>query len=372
MTTVGKYAYEKVASMYSRLLANRQSIWQQNYDQNHVWPYLNKDTKLTPIEKAMIKDKWGFISVPIKRGYNYFHGLKTINGFDVNYLPSSYYVPYIEEILNPKEWKFQLANKTWIEKIYDFGIVHPKTIIRSFGGILMDEYYHPLMLMEALELIRDFDKPLLYKPSTDSEQGQDIILYKQNNLYKLYDELKSGKIFQRGSDFVIQELVSQSEETKKFNPSSLNCIRITTLNLNGEISICSRGLKCGPVNSVVDNIGSGKKGVMVGIQEDGSIKKYGFYGNGEMATEHNGVTFDTCRIKHIDKLDKAAIQLHTYVTKCKIMGWDLALNANNETVLIEGNSLHPGISIEQMCTGPIFGTRTNEMIDYLKFTIGGG
>lgn len=43
----------------------------------------------------------------------------------------------------------------------------------------------------------------------------------------------------------------------------------------------------------------------------------------------------------------------------------MALDKDGDPVLIEGNTVYPGISLEQMCSGPIFGNRTDEVIDYL-------
>lgn len=48
-----------------------------------------------------------------------------------------------------------------------------------------------------------------------------------------------------------------------------------------------------------------------------------------------------------------------------MIGLDICLDENNEPVLIEVNLLEPGILYEQLCTGPIFGERTNEVLDYV-------
>lgn len=176
----------------------------------------------------------------------------------------------------------------------------------------MDENYKPLTFKQALAVVKKCDVDILYKPVTDSEQGFGIEKYSTDKLGKLYDDLNQGRLFERGTDFVLLELVEQSEDTKFFNPTSLNCFRVTTLNLNDRVSICSMALKCGPKNSVVDNIGRGKRGVIIGLNAIGELNPSGFYGNGERTKSHNDVIFDGIIIKNFPKIVDAAINLHEY------------------------------------------------------------
>jgi hypothetical protein len=112
-------------------------------------------------------------------------------------------------------------------------------------------------------------------------------------------------------------------------------------------------------------MGTGKRGAMVGIDINGNLDNIGFYGNGDTATSHNDIVFSGKKIKAFTKVLDAAVLLHKYVPTCKLIGWDIALDANDEPVLIEGNVVYPGLSVEQMCSGPAFGTRTDEVIKYL-------
>lgn len=49
---------------------------------------------------------------------------------------------------------------------------------------------------------------------------------------------------------------------------------------------------------------------------------------------------------------------------CKFIGGDICFNEQNEPVVIELNSSQPGVIGEQLCTGPIFGDRTEEVLEY--------
>lgn len=355
-----------LSNTLNRVIADHRSQSEAKYDNRNVSHYLGAKAQLTADEKQQIKDKWGEIIHCIPRGYHYYSGLKMLNGFSPDYLPSSFFFPFIEGVLNPERWKHQLSHKSMIQLIHGFGIKHPHTVVRTYGGLFLNENFKPMSLTETIEVIKVCDLPLLYKPSIDSEQGSGIKLILPSQIDSFCNEIISGKIFMSCPDFVLQIPVEQSMETSIFNPSSLNCMRITTININNKVSVCSRAIKCGPKGSVVDNIGSGKRGVIVGINPDGSLCGKGFYGNGEVAEAHNEIRFIDQKIKHFNRVVDAAICLHSKIDKCKIIGWDLALDSHNDPVLIEGNVIYPGISMEQMCSGPIFGDRTDEVIAYIK------
>lgn len=351
---------------YNNQIRNRQSLQESRNDNRAVGSFLDRSISLDKNEKELISQKWGSLISNLKRGYDFYRGLKAISGFNADYLPASYFYPYIESILNPSRWKYNLRHKSLFEMAFSEGINHPVTVVRSFGGMLFDSSYRPITADEAALKVASSSQPLLFKPSTDTCQGSGIALHHPDKLRDLAMRIKNGEILSKYGDFVLQELVEQSEETAIYNPSSLNCMRITTLNLNDRISVCSRAIKCGPKDSVVDNIGSGKRGVIVGIHPDGTLCDKGFYGNGEWATEHNGVTFTDKKIRHFHRVVDAALQLHRYVPQCKIIGWDIALDSTETPVLIEGNFEYPGITMEQMCSGPIFGERTDEVISFCK------
>lgn len=354
-----------IGKVYSTVIADHRSRSEAKYDHRNIINYLPQ-CELTQEEKNLINCKWGGVVPCRSRGYDFYRGIKTLFGFNPDFLPSSYFFPYIEGILNPEKWKQNLAHKSMIELVYRSGISHPHTIIRSFGGVYLDEHFKPLLLNEVIDIIKKYDRPLLYKPSTNSEQGTGIRLISPDEFNNFIVEVKTGQIFSKNADFVLQVPVEQSSETLRFNPSSLNCMRITTFNINNRISVGSRAIKCGPKNSVVDNIGSGKRGVIVGIHPNGALNNFGFYGNGERTTSHNGVEFEGQLITHFHLVEEAAVRLHEYVPTCKIIGWDIALDSRNQPVLIEGNTVYPGISFEQMCSGPIFGERTDEVIEYIS------
>lgn len=101
--------------------------------------------------------------------------------------------------------------------------------------------------------------------------------------YRNYDSASLRTILSAsGDNFVVQGTVIQSTKTSIFNPTSLNCFRITTLLLNGNFSVLSRCLKTGAKNSKIDNFGvKDEGGIIVGINADGKFHKYGITKDGK-------------------------------------------------------------------------------------------
>lgn len=356
-----------IKELYQKRLDRIRCLSDMAYDHNLVSPYLSSARELSAVEKKEIANKWGEIIPYLERGYEFYKALIVLDKFSPDYLPASYYSPIIENTLNPIRYKIGLSHKSMSQLLYSGIVDFPQTILRSYNGILFDEAYNPITVNRAVDILKSEHNSLLYKPALLTAQGKGISILSETEIQKFCKNLHNSDMPYIDSDFIIQRLVEQSPDTKKFNSSSLNCLRITTLNLNGYITVCTRAIKCGPINSIVDNIGTGKRGVAVGIHEDGFLHDYGFYGNGEKTKSHNNVTFEGNRIPNFDNILEKAKELHSVNSSCKLIGWDLALDKYNKVVLIEGNTVCPSISFEQMATGPVFGERTDEVIDYVKY-----
>lgn len=290
--------------------------------------------------------------------------IKSIDKFDVRYVPSSFYYPYILFSLNPVNQAVYVDNKSLMPLLFP-EIQQPKQICCTFGGGYYNADLKPISKDEVVSLIHT-NENLIIKTSIDTERGLGVELVDRNNKEAVIKDIKNGTIFNKHKEFVIQQMVPQSKTTARYNPTSLNCMRITTLNLNGKSSICSMALKVGGKDAVVDNIGGGRGGIIIGISSDGILSNSGFYSDGKSDTLHNGTCFANQQIPNFHKVKEIALRLASKLNNVKLVGWDIALTENNEPVLIEANAIWPGITLEQFCSGPLFGDRTREVIDYVK------
>ena len=138
--------------------------------------------------------------------------------------------------------------------------------------------------------------------------------------------------------------------------------------LNGKFSVLSRTLKTGAKDAKIDNIGTkGEGGIIVGIDAEGQLNKYGITKDGRKTELSScGEIFEKhCLHNEIIKIDKFTEELHKHCPFCAIIGWDICLDEYDNPLLIEVNLLEPGILYEQLCTGPIFGERTEEVLNYV-------
>ena len=83
--------------------------------------------------------------------------------------------------------------------------------------------------------------------------------------------------------------------------------------------------------------------------------------------QNNGCVFANCSIPQMPQILKLIENAHREnFSICKFIGWDIAINEKEEPIIIELNSSQPGVIGEQLVVGPIFGDRTQEVIDYCK------
>lgn len=318
---------------------------------------------LTQEEKQEVREYWGRLGH--KNVKFTFHELyKTTNYYDKHYIPEDLYASIVLVSLNPRLDSNVYVNKGMYDILFD-EIPQPKCLVKNIAST----YWigkKSCSMKEVCDYLCKNSKAFIIKPSIDTFGGANV---KKVNLLKVeYSEqeqyieslLKSYK-----SDFVIQEIIKQNEETAQFNPESLNTIRICSLFLNNRLSILTRLLRCGQNGSTVDNGSAG--GIMIPINQNGELFKYGFdhYLN-KYETSFNGIVFNGIVLKNYPKLELFIRDYHILFPTCHLIAWDLAIDENGNPIMVEVNLCSPGITEEQVSIGPFFGERTDEVIEYVK------
>ena len=314
---------------------------------------------LTDSEIYDINRKWAGVTPRLKNGYLGLRIYKTLHGFNPNYVPINYFYPFITKSLNDSDAITAFSHKGMMP-IYFNGIRQPSIIINCIRGTLLDKEFHPISLQSAIETIKNIHKDLIIKPSTDTSSGKNVRIIKlETNRKELENIIRSY-----GNNFVIQEIINQSEETKRFNPTSLQTLRINTLLLNNHLSVGRTIMRVGGANSIVDNLNAG--GFMVDIKPNGQISEYGYSLDGKKHSSSNGYILKDYMIPNFDKVLNLAMEAHLRIPQCKLVGWDISLDEKNEPILIEANLRNPSAVGVQLCGGPFFGSRTDEVIDFVR------
>lgn len=336
----------------------RQMIAEMAREEFLVMQFYNtsKLQDLTLDEKAEVRSVWG----GHVDSFDEYRLFKTYCGFDPRYLSHYLYLPVIARKLNDYRVTKLFEDKGLQGFIVNSNIKSPYV----FGRKIFGEYYNGSMNQILVDDLFDscLGHTIIIKDSRDSSGGKGI---KKMGVSSSTKEVFLSELEGRKQDFVIQECIRQNEEMSSFNPTSINTFRITTLYLNGRYSVLNINLRMGKDGSTVDNWGAG--GIMVGVNPDGSLKPVGIDIFMNKYRSSNRVTFEGAVIKEMPSILKEVEKAHkNYFSLCKLIGWDICIDEHNNPVLIEVNSSQPGIIGEQILNGPIFGERTQEVIDYCK------
>lgn len=315
--------------------------------------------RLTDEESKAVACRWKGIS-ELNISDKYYRMFKSLEHFDADFVSDDLFMPFILRRLNEKSAAEAFVHKGLYDILFRDLMARPKTIVNNINGTYYDSEVNPISFKEALAKLDD-EKSFVIKPTLGSCMGHGVIKVESS---KYNNE---SLLNQYANNFIVQRVVTQSSFTAQFNPPSLNTFRISTLNINGKVSVCSILFKCGQTNAIVDNGGAG--GLMVGVDEKGRFRNYGYNNHYEKFYKtKDGVEFSGKIVGSMDKVLEQVCRLHQQcLPSMGFAGWDIALGEFEEPIMIEVNLVWPGIQFEQLGVGkPIFGDRTDEVIDYVK------
>lgn len=351
---------DRIESLLLKVLSNRMSR-QANAVELKPKYILNKFIDLKEDERNAINNIWKCCSSQID--YRYWMVYKGVFQFNPFLMPDDIYVRNILRVLNPMRKCYCLQNKNMYDILYS-GLKKPSTLINCYDGHIFDLNNKEVSQSEVITVLkRNSESPsLILKISANSCSGNGVSILDLNDEESCVDKIRAA-----GYNYVVQEILKQSEKTKRFNPSSLNTFRVNTLNINGHITVENIMFRHGRGDRIVDNAGAGgtcvgfsSNGKVIGIAIDANLNKYEVTPFGSKYTD---VT-----IPELQAISDTAISAHSqYLPMMGHCAWDFALDHKDEPVFIEVNLGWPGIMTEQLSScRPIFGDRIYEVINYAK------
>ncbi len=321
---------------------------------------LNTKDKLSkgkPVNKDVIKKVWKGIYVN-SIWSRYYNGIEreTKGEFDARYIPLDMEACFIDDWFNDTNAALAIDDKNMYD-MYFHDVNMPKTVGRIINRSYFDENYLAISVDTLIERCL-LAKHVIMKPSVGSMAGHGIVFWNEE---EGLDVLK--KFLKEHDNYIIQELIHQHEEINKIYSQSVNSIRIVTCNFKGKTEVLSAVIRIGQGGNKLDNASQG--GLFCGINEDGTLKKFGYSKYGETCTVHpQGAVFAQCRIPNFDKCKELVINLsNRFLRISKLISWDLAVDENGEPTVIEVNLCYGGTDIHQIANGPLFGDRTEEVLD---------
>lgn len=318
------------------------------------------DFRLTSAQEKAVKDYWKGINIDMTfvTYYNYMRQKEFgPDYFDPRFMPDDIHYYAVDPYFNDWDASRSIDDKN-LYNLYFHDVPLPHTVIHSIDNRLMDEKFNPISLDEAVEIGMQHDE-LVFKDAVDSGGGHGVIFWSRN------DDGTRGlrDILEYPGNGIMQDVLSQHEDLKKLNPSSLNTIRLLTFSHDGKIEMLSAALRVGASGSRVDNASSG--GYFCGINPDGTLKSFGFSLQGLYTqTTSAGTKLSECKVPKFDECRELVLRLsNRFYRTSKLISWDIAIDADGIPTIIEVNLFNGGLNVHQLCNGPLFGDRTREIVD---------
>ncbi len=275
---------------------------------------------------------------------------------DPRYIPDDIWLQDIVAHFNDRRFTVPLADKNLNGMLFP-GVKRPETLFRHMSGTFCLDDFAPISRDRALALCGTPGSWVI-KPSLDSFQGRDVQFFEGSG-----DRESAEALLARyaDTDYIVQRAVKQHPELGKFNPTSINTIRLITLVFRQEARVLSACLRVGAPGSRVDNMGAG--GICFAIHPDGRMDSIACAKrNGRIVhiSYEDDPLYQNVTVPCYDKVSAAAVSLAEKTPHLRLIAWDFAVDETGEPVLIEFNARSPGQN-QEIC-GPSFGDITDEVL----------
>lgn len=312
--------------------------------------------KLSKKEKDEIRKAWPCFKFS-NLDFIWMRIYKAEHGFDPYYLCDHQYSLLLKIINKSSDWA-SLSNKA-LTDIYMPKIPWPKVYLRRINKKYYNDEMEEINHGQAVALLRSQNSYVI-KPATATGGGKGVKvidnLLSQEEISRLFEDYDV--------DFVVQALILQNEELSRFNPTSVNTCRITTIKIGSKQSF-SAIFKVGRKNSRVDNWNSS---VLIGVDGQGHLDDHGYDVNlNRIEKSDVGVPFAGNVIPNFKEMVELTQKYHElYHPNLSVVGWDITLEKNGDIIVIETNLDFPGILGEQVCSGTFFKEFRNEICNIIE------
>ncbi len=274
--------------------------------------------------------------------------------YSEKFIPHDLYYTKIDPYFNNWNEAKYIDNKCYYEWQFP-NIKQPKTIFKRMNNIW---YNAKGKIVHKDEVVKELNKcsEFFLKKAIESEGGAGVFYLK--NIENFENTLKKVS-----TDLIIQEAIKQSKILNKLSSSSVNTIRIISLLDSNCVKIYSSVIRIGMNGSKTDNASKG--GIICGIESNGKLKKYAFdlKGNKYLCHPETKLKFDNIVIPNYNKILDKIKEIAPNLPHFRLVSWDIALDENDEPVLIEANLCYGGLDFHQLNNGPLFGEDTEKILN---------
>lgn len=314
--------------------------------------------RLTEEQKKEVDAVWGGL---MKRDSYATHELVlSVTGeFDPYICSEMLFRTDIELKLNDFQLKWGWSDKNYFD-LFLPDVPMPKSVLRNVNGVFLDAQYRPVNPEHIMSILQEHDK-LIVKPSIENGFGRSVKLYQREQYGSIQRDFRT--------DYIIQEPLSQCSIIAELNPSSVNVVRVISLSLNGKVTPVNYALRCGATGSITDNqvTADGRGMYIIGVEPDGTLKDKAVYSCGEIITKApNGKEFAGRKLPNFEKALEMTTRIHERLPHFGFIAFDVCFPADQTPTIMEYNIKGPGVLYYQYVNGPLFGERTQEVIDTFR------
>ncbi len=312
------------------------------------------------------RKKWSIFGMKPNDNLYLFYRCNIGDNEDI--VPNDIARSYIEPILTPQEFQPFYNDKNSFGIFIDKNMM-PRTYFRSMNGMLYDEDYRAVKGTDFEEIIKDA-KELLVKPSKEMggkgisvfNRINDKFVDKDNNVLS-FDYLNCTY----KSNYLVQERIKQSPFMAQFNSTSVNTLRIAVYRdvTCGDLIILGGFFRIGGKGALVDNITSGGASVPIDV-ETGRLGDYASDKTRVKHSTYNDINFETTtfEIPNWNKIVEFVKEIARRMPHMSLFANDVALDEENNPILIEVNTIDFSYTSYQVSGIPFFKEYTDELIKY--------
>lgn len=220
----------------------------------------------------------------------------------------------------------------------------------AIDGIYYSRDFRPLREAELVELLFDGRDRVFFK-ADDSCQGKSIWIFSREDFRQPRKAPLSGKL----PDGVFQTPIRQHPFFDTLSPNSVATLRVTTVReLDGSIALKAAYLRLGRSK---DDIVRSASHVRVALDRNtGAFSGTAFLPDWRTVETHpdTGAGFAGKSVPHFDDAIALAVSLHASCPHMLCIGWDLCIDEDGKTKIMEWNARHNDIKFSEATTGPCF------------------
>ena len=304
---------------------------------------------LTDEELARVdaRDRWGYTI------------MKNVapEGFPLEYyVTKPYYLLRLLPTLNPQNHTsaggpaVSLFEDKNYHEVFMPELRFPQAVIRRINGVFYGAGYEIISREEAEKRVGAHES-LVFKKTVNTAHGEGVRKVAQEEYHKALDDA--------GSDYIVQELVRQHAVLARFNPSSVNILRLTTLFWRGDVYLLGGVLRVGAPGAFCDHENKGGYNFLtIPLADDGTILPRPVDMDDYRAYHDCRGIPVTGTVPDYEGIKTLALRAHSRYPHFRLIGWDIAVDEAGGPVFMEFNTRYPGMNGTQLALGAVFAQKS--------------